>query len=90
MNELRIPTNLETISLNEQTNYRSIAKIKYYFDQEIKDQEVLTKKISKYITGFDYTGKSGTNIFAHFKTKNIIRIDRFCFFFIFLFKFWNN
>ena len=38
MNELKIPTNLETISLNEQTNYRlnEMGKIKDYFDQEIK------------------------------------------------------
>ena len=38
MNELRIPTNLETISLNEQTNYRliEIGKIKDYFESEIK------------------------------------------------------
>ena len=38
MNELKIQTNLETISLNEQTNYRlmEIGKIKDYIDQEIK------------------------------------------------------
>ena len=46
MNELKIPTNLEcnsieTISLNEQTNYRliEICKIKDYLDQEIKCQQ---------------------------------------------------
>ena len=27
------------------------------FDQEVKDQELLIKKLSKYITGFDYTDK---------------------------------
>ena len=55
MNELKIPTNLDTISLNEQTNYRlmEIAKIKDYFDQEIKYQQLLTSKLSKYLTGFD-------------------------------------
>ena len=78
MNELKIPTNLETISLNEQTNYRlmEIGKIKDYFDQEIKYQQLLTSKFSKYLTGFDYAGKiltifltvfSGTNIYAHVK-----------------------
>ena len=38
MNELKIPRNLETISLNEQTNYRlhEIGKIKDYFESEIK------------------------------------------------------
>ena len=83
MNELKIPTNLEcnsieTISLNEQTNYRliEIDKIKDYFDQEIKYQQLLTSKLGKYLTGFDYAGKiltvfltvfSGANIFAHDK-----------------------
>ena len=59
MNELKIPANLETISLNEQTNYRlnEISKIRDYFESEIKDQELLTKKLSKYIICFDYTDK---------------------------------
>ena len=80
MNEWKIPTNLETISLNKQTNYRliEIGKIEDYFGQEVKDQELLIKKLSKYIMGFDYTDKiltvfltvfSGTNISAHVKTK---------------------
>ena len=57
MNEF--PINLETVSLNEQTNYRlsEIGKIKYYFGLEIKYQQVLTSKLSKYLTCFDYTGK---------------------------------
>ena len=55
MNELKIPTNLDTISLNEQTNNRlmEIGKIKDYFGQEIKYQQLLTSKLSKYLTGFD-------------------------------------
>ena len=42
------PTNLETITLNEPTNYRlmEIGKIKDYFNQEIKYQQVLTSKLS--------------------------------------------
>ena len=78
MNELKIPTNLEKTSLNEQTNYRliEIGKIKDYFESEIKDQEILSKKLSKYITGFDYTDKiltvfltifSEVNTFSHVK-----------------------
>ena len=37
MNKLKIPTSLETITLDEQTNYRLIetSKIKDYFDEEI-------------------------------------------------------
>ena len=71
---------LETITLNEQTNYRlmEIGKIKDYFDQEMKYQEALTSKLSKYLTCFDYADKiltvfvtvfSGTNIFAHVRGK---------------------
>ena len=83
MNELKIPTNLEcnsieTISLNEQTNYRliEIGKIKDYLEQEIKYQQLLTSKLNKYLSGFDYADKiltifltafCGTNIFAHVK-----------------------
>ena len=54
-----LPTNLEKITLNEQTNYRliEIGKIKDYFEFEIKEQEFLIKKLSKYITGFEYTDK---------------------------------
>ena len=81
MNELKIPANLETISLNEQTNYRliEIGKIKDYFDQEIKYQQLLTSKLSKYLTGFDYADNvltvflivfSGINIFAHVRENN--------------------
>ena len=64
MNELKIPTNLEcnsieTISLNEQINYRSIeiGKIKDYLEQEIKYQQLLTSKLSKYLTGLEYADK---------------------------------
>ena len=75
MNKLKIPTNLETISLNEQTNYRLmvIGKIKDYLEQEIKYQQLLPSKLSKYLTGFDYDDKiltvfltvlSGTKIFC--------------------------
>ena len=40
MNELKIPTNLETITLDEQTNYRliEIGKIKDHFESEIQYQ----------------------------------------------------
>ena len=53
------PNNFETITLNEQTNYRlmELGKIKDYFDQEIKYQQLLTNRLSKYITYFDYTDK---------------------------------
>ena len=50
-----LPTNLETITLHEQTNYRlnEINKIKNCFLCEIKERETIIKKLSKYISGFD-------------------------------------
>ena len=73
-------TSLETIKLEDQSNYRlsEISKIKDYFNEEIKYQQSLTNKPSKYLTVFDYLNKtltvvltvfSGTNIFAHVKGK---------------------
>ena len=102
MNELKIPTNLETISLNEQTNYRliEIGKIKDCFDQEIQEQQILIINLSKYITGFDYTDKiltvfltvfSGTNVFAYAKAKkSLLGLITFVFSLGVLFGFWNN
>ena len=55
-----------------------IGKIKYYLKQEIKYQQLLISKLSKYLTGFDYVDKiltvflavfSGTDIFAHVRGK---------------------
>ena len=67
---------LETITLNEQTNYRllEIGKIKDYFNQEIQYKQNLTSKLGKYLTCLYYTNKiltvfltvfCGTNIFAN-------------------------
>ena len=68
-----LPTNVEAITLNKQTNYRliEIGKIEDYFDQEIKDQELLIKKLSKYITGFDYKDKILTVFFLLFLVEQI-------------------
>ena len=73
-------TSLETIILEDQSNYRliEIGKIKDYFNSEIQYKQSLTNKLSKYLTCFDYTEKiltvfltvfSGTNIFAHVKGR---------------------
>ena len=72
--------NLETITLNEQTNYRlmEIDKIKDYFDQEIRYQQLLTNKLSRHVTCLDYTDKiltvfltvfSGTVVFQNKKKR---------------------
>ena len=73
MNELKIPTNLETFTLNEQINNKliEISKIKEYFGSEIKYQELLTKKLSKYITCFDYTNIILTVFFLMFLVVQI-------------------
>ena len=104
MNKLEIPTNLQcnsiqTISLNEQANYRlmEIGKIKDYLEQEIKYQQLLTSKLSKYLTGFNYPAKiltvfltvfSGTNFFTHVKGEKQSLGLISSIFFIVLFKFW--
>ena len=73
-------TSLETINVEDQTNYRlnEISKIKDYFNKEIQHQQSLTNKLSKYLTILDYSNKiltvvlivfSSTNIFAHVKGK---------------------
>ena len=44
-----LQTNLETITLNEQTNYRLMetAKIKDYFEAEQRYQQLLTNRLSR-------------------------------------------
>ena len=62
-----------------------IDKIKDYLEQEIKYQQLLATKLSKYLTGFDYADKiltfffftvfSRTNIFVHVKgEKQLLRL----------------
>ena len=52
-------TSLETIKLEDQSNYRlsEINKIKDYFNEEINYQQFLTSKLSKYLTILDYSNK---------------------------------
>ena len=80
MNELKIPTNLDIILLNEQTNYRliEITRTKNYFESEIREQREMITRLSKYVTGVDCVDKiltgfltifSGMNIFSHIKDK---------------------
>ena len=74
---------LETIKLEDQSNYRlnEISKIKDYFNEEIQYQQFLTDKLSKYLTIFDYSNEiltvvltvvSGTNIFSNVKNKQLL------------------
>ena len=73
--------NLNTkYSSEDQSNYRlsEINKIKDYFNNEIRYQQSLNNKLSKYLTIFDILSEtltvfltvfSSTNILAHIKKK---------------------
>ena len=52
--------NLNVVSLNDQQQFRlnKINEIKDYFAAEIKERELMSKRLSKYIASFDYFGKS--------------------------------
>ena len=78
-------TSLETMELEDQSNYRlsEISKIKDYFNEEIQYQQFLMSKLSKYLTVFDYSNKiltvvltvfSGTNIFSNVKNKQLLSL----------------
>ena len=104
MNELKIPTHLETVSLNEQTNYRliEINKIKEYSEPEIREQREIIRRLSEYVTGLDCDDKiltgfltifSGTNIFiCSCQNKQKITLDLITSIFSFssLFNYSNN
>ena len=57
-----IPLNvpLSATSLNDQQHFRlnKIDEIKDYFVAEIKERELMSKRLSKYIASFDYFDKS--------------------------------
>ena len=52
--------NLTATPLNDQQQFRlnKINEIKYYFVAEIKERELMSKRLSKYIASFDYFDKS--------------------------------
>ena len=51
---------MTTLSLNDQTKFRldEINQIKDYFEFEIKEREVVSKKLSKYNAALNYTDKT--------------------------------
>ena len=53
-------TPLNTVPLNDQQQFRlnKINEIKDDFVTEIKERELMSKRLSKYITSFDYFNKS--------------------------------
>ena len=52
--------NLNAIPLSDETKFRlnEINKVKDCFNSEIRERKVMSKKLSKYIAVFDYTGKT--------------------------------
>ena len=52
--------NLNAVSLNDQQQFRlnKINEIKDYFAAEIKERELMSKRLSKYIASFDYFDES--------------------------------
>ena len=57
---LNIYPNLNVISLSDQQQFRlnKINEIKDYFVAEIKERELMSKRLSLYIASFDYFDKS--------------------------------
>ena len=53
-------SNFNAISLNDQQQFglNNINEIKGYFVAEIKERELMSKRLSKYITSFDYFDNS--------------------------------
>ena len=50
---------IDKTKLSDQTKFRldEIKKIENYFNSEINQRKLCSKKLSKYVTNFDYIGK---------------------------------
>ena len=59
MNETNSIKAIDKINLSEQTKFRlsEIIGIENYFHQEINQRKLCSKKLSKYVTAFDYIDK---------------------------------
>ena len=60
LNPTETHSDLDTIPPSDQTNFRlnEINKIKDYFNSEIQEKKLMSKKLSKYISAFDYIDKT--------------------------------
>ena len=75
MAECNLYPNLSAASSNEQEfRLNKINEIKDYFVAEIKERELMSKRLSKYIASFDYFDKS---LIALFVTTRSIPIASF-------------
>ena len=59
MNESNSVETIDRTNLTEQTKFRldEISKIENYFHEEINQRKSCSKKLSKYVTAFDYIDK---------------------------------
>ena len=57
-NSIETQSNLDAIPLSDQTKFRlNEIKKKGYFNSEIQERQIMSKKLSKYIAAFDYVDK---------------------------------
>ena len=61
------------IELTDVNKYRldEINKIRYHFNNEIKERKYIIKKLNKYLVSFDYLDKIFTTLSASFGTLSI-------------------
>ena len=61
------------IELTDVNKYRldEINKIRYYFNNEIKERKDIIKKLNKYLVSFDYLDKIFITLSASFGTLSI-------------------
>ena len=66
LNSIETHSNLNAISLSDQTKFRlnEINKIKDYFNSETQERKTMSKKLIKYIAAFDYIDKTLIVLFA--------------------------
>ena len=59
MNESSYIEAIDRTNLTNQTKFRlnEISKIENYFNQEIEERKINSKKLSKYVAAFDYIDK---------------------------------
>ena len=59
MSESNSVETIDRANLTNQIKFRlnEISKIENYFNQEIKERKLNSKKLSKYVAGFDYIDK---------------------------------
>ena len=64
---------MNNLELTDVNKYRldEINKIKWYFDNEIKERKDIIKKLNKYLVSFDYLDKIFITLSASFSTLSI-------------------